>query len=424
MNIHDLRSAQAIFEKKIAKAAESRENLYKIREAFCMYFTYERIDTMQIDEYVLGIPSPEKGFNFCYTIERQLDGLGRIRGANAFKFGVYYGKTKTDKIVKYRFAKKFGITYDEAFRSVQHAIRNLLLAGENEDLRSIAKNQLSPMFKGKILSTYFPERYLNVFSPEHLDYFLTALDLDKKELVKADAIYKRKALIEFKMSDIIMRSWSLDLFSHFLYTEYPGGPGAKINLPQGLEDLLADYREPEFPTNQHPSYIELAILHPFGQPTENSRKEEGNRRSPDYDKQARKMRLLGDRGEKIVMEIEIKRLEDSGREDLAKKVDRVSLKSDSFGYDILSFDTDGKERYIEVKATAARIGPADFFYTANELRIAMEKANYYIYMVYDVTTVHPKVWPIRNPFHPENEYTKKVPVTYKVSINAKVRENP
>src|SRR5690606_37067776 len=149
-------------------------------------------------------------------------------------------------------------------------------------------------------------------------------------------------------------------------------------------------------------------------------KEEGNRRSPDYDKQARKMRLLGDRGEKIVMEIEIKRLEDSGREDLAKKVDRVSLKSDSFGYDILSFDTDGKERYIEVKATAARIGPADFFYTANELRIAKEKANYYIYMVNDVTTVHPKVWPIRNPFHPENEYTKKVPVTYKVSINAKV----
>ena len=27
------------------------------------------------------------------------------------------------------------------------------------------------MFKGKILSTYFPERYLNIFSEEHLDHY-------------------------------------------------------------------------------------------------------------------------------------------------------------------------------------------------------------------------------------------------------------
>ncbi|NLB64607.1 MAG: DUF3883 domain-containing protein [Fibrobacter sp.] len=118
------------------------------------------------------------------------------------------------------------------------------------------------------------------------------------------------------------------------------------------------------------------------------------------------------------MDLEKSRLAKAGRNDLANKVERVSLTSDSYGYDIASFDEDGTERYIEVKATRSNVGVANFFFTANELRTAQETKNYYIYMVYLVTTEEPKVWAIKNPFNPENENAIKTPINYRVTINA------
>lgn len=105
---------------------------------------------------------------------------------------------------------------------------------------------------------------------------------------------------------------------------------------------------------------------------------------------------------------------------LAEKVERISLKSDAYGYDILSFNGDKSERYIEVKATRAKPGTANFFLTFNELKTANEKQdNYYIYMVYDILSTNPKIWIISNPFSPKNENVIMEPVNYRVKINAK-----
>ena len=139
----------------------------------------------------------------------------------------------------------------------------------------------------------------------------------------------------------------------------------------------------------------------------------------DYEKEAQKLRKLGDRGEKIVLDLEKKRLNYAGRSDLAKKVERVSLLSDSFGYDIQSFEIDGTKRHIEVKATNAKTGPANFFISINELRTAQETNNYFVYMVYDVVSQSPKVWVIGNPFTPTNKNTIVIPTNFKVFINAK-----
>lgn len=417
MNIHDLREAQVRYENRNDEVLKSREELYKLRSSFTRYFNLNRIMNMQIDDYVAGVELPEKGYNFCYALERQLDGLGRIIGATAFKFGVYYGRTQSDDNYEYRYTKKFGDTYQKAFDSVKKTILQLLKAGESENIEAIATNILSPMFKGKILCTYFPDRYLNVFSNDHLNYFLTQFDLDNEELIWSDAVFKREALIEFKNKDEVMRNWSVDLFSNFLYTEYPGRPPKEGQVTNEKSDPLADYRQPDFPANPLPSFIELQISPPNLETTNKKTKKTKSRNKPDYEKEARKLKRLGDRGEKIVMDIERIRLTNAGRLDLLEKIDRVSLKSDSFGYDILSFDTDGNKRYVEVKATRAKVGTANFFFTANELRTAKELDNYYIYMVYDVTSENPKVWAIRNPFNPENKNTIKTPINYRITIN-------
>jgi hypothetical protein len=417
MNIIDLREAQVRFENRREEIIQERKALFKLRSNFIRYFDRQRIMNMQIDEYVIGVGSPNKGFNFCYALERQLDSLGRMLGATAFKFGVYYGRTKSEENDEYRFTQKFGNNYQEAFEGVKQSILLLLDAGEKGDLDVIVRNPLSPMFKGKILSTYFPERYLNVFSPDHLNYYLTQLDLDTKDLIHGDAVYKREALVEFKNQDPVMKNWSVDFFAHFLYGEYPGAPPKRAKNEDKTSDHLSDYRTPDFPANPKPDFIDLKIIAPDATESIPHSKRGLHRRQPDYEKEARNLKRLGDRGEKIVMDLEKKRLIDAGRKDLAKKIERVSLKSDSYGYDILSFETDGKSRFIEVKATRSDVGPANFFFTANEFQISQESENYFIYMVYNVISTAPKVWAIRNPFKPENRNTIKTPVSFRVVIN-------
>lgn len=63
-------------------------------------------------------------------------------------------------------------------------------------------------------------------------------------------------------------------------------------------------------------------------------------------------RALGKAGEELVFYHERSSLRQAGREDLADKVRwTASEDSDGYGYDIASFEANGRERLIEVKTT-------------------------------------------------------------------------
>ena len=99
-----------------------------------------------------------------------------------------------------------------------------------------------------------------------------------------------------------------------------------------------------------------------------------------------------------------------------EKIEWVSKKGDHFGYDIKSINDDGSPRYIEVKATGAACGNMNFYYTANELEASKKYGNnYYIYIVYEIMTEHPKIWVIQNPFKGENKL-ELIPVKYRVPL--------
>lgn len=84
-------------------------------------------------------------------------------------------------------------------------------------------------------------------------------------------------------------------------------------------------------------------------------------------------RALGRLGEQHVLNHEIARLVAADRMDLAKKVEwTADVHGDGAGYDIRSFDPDGSDRLIEVKAT--RGGPTtDFFLTRTEREVSEER---------------------------------------------------
>ena len=200
------------------------------REAFVAYFTPEHIEGMPIEEYTIGYGNNGK-HNFCYDLEHTLRGLGSIRGGSSKKFGVWYSAKENS----YSYAKKYG-SAQIAYEQIRKNILDLLVAGDADDIKAIMQIPLALVFKGKILSTYYPEKYLNIFTAEHLDYFLKSLDINDPAYSVEE---KRVLLAKFKDSLPEMKDWSLQCFSRFLYEGYPKSPDVHLT-----EDIrLKKYRD-------------------------------------------------------------------------------------------------------------------------------------------------------------------------------------
>lgn len=87
----------------------------------------------------------------------------------------------------------------------------------------------------------------------------------------------------------------------------------------------------------------------------------------DYLAQEARNRSLGKAGELFVSELESRRLHAAGKKTLADRIEHVAMtQGDGLGFDVLSFEEDGRERLIEVKTTAFdELTP--FFVSRNEL---------------------------------------------------------
>ena len=101
--------------------------------------------------------------------------------------------------------------------------------------------------------------------------------------------------------------------------------------------------------------------------------------NPETDK---KLKDIGNKGEQYIIEYEIERLTQANKVELADKIKHISLVNDAAGYDILSFNEDGSERYIEVKTTKGPIG-TDFFISPGEIKFSKVNKEYYIYRVFE-----------------------------------------
>jgi hypothetical protein len=124
-------------------------------------------------------------------------------------------------------------------------------------------------------------------------------------------------------------------------------------------------------------------------------------------------RSLGRAGEEFVLEIEKKKLEKFERPDLLKKIRWISEDDDGAGYDILSFEPDGKERLIEVKTTngAAR---TPFFLSENECqRAAASAESWRLYRVHSFAQ-DPRIFLITPPL---NEMLHLRPDSWRASFS-------
>ena len=88
-------------------------------------------------------------------------------------------------------------------------------------------------------------------------------------------------------------------------------------------------------------------------------------------------RELGEAGEKYVYLAEKYRLSQDGKDQLADRVRWVSKEDgDGAGYDVLTFTSQGEERWLEVKTTTGSIRTS-FWITQNELAVSNENPDIY-----------------------------------------------
>lgn len=106
-------------------------------------------------------------------------------------------------------------------------------------------------------------------------------------------------------------------------------------------------------------------------------------RGVNYLEREARNRSLGAAGEEYVLKLEQARLRASGARKLAERIEHSSrAHGDGLGFDILSFETSGKERLIEVKTT--RLGAmTPFFASANEVAVSDEvRECYHLYRLF------------------------------------------
>ena len=95
-------------------------------------------------------------------------------------------------------------------------------------------------------------------------------------------------------------------------------------------------------------------------------------------------RSLGSAGEAFILNYERARLVHLGKEQLASRIEHTArVRGDYEGYDILSFEESGRERFIEVKTTKYG-GETPFYVSRNEVAVSnRESAKYQVYRLFD-----------------------------------------
>lgn len=133
--------------------------------------------------------------------------------------------------------------------------------------------------------------------------------------------------------------------------------------------------------------------------------------NPDFITQARKKQIKGRKAEEIVMKFERDRLTEAGKPELAEKVKDFS-KRFSYGFDIRSYNEDGTNRDIEVKASSSN----GFILTRNELYKSTTNPNYWIYIV-NIKKHEVQIKQIPSPELKNPEKFKLEPKDYYVSFS-------
>ena len=132
--------------------------------------------------------------------------------------------------------------------------------------------------------------------------------------------------------------------------------------------------------------LEGAVIDAFGLmeevPFEPAARGRGGSGNPNQRRSKKASKKIGDAGERRVVEHERERLRLAGRPDLAKKVRWLADEGEQPGYDVLSFNEDGSQRWIEVKSSKGdKVTTVDLTERERMVATDADPGRYWLYVV-------------------------------------------
>jgi hypothetical protein len=191
------------------------------RMRFLDRFPLNKLASMTIDEYVAGNGQD----TFCYWLEFKKIGAG-IGGGNATKFGIYRpSNTKDDTFAVGYGTKKEILTRREAtsyFQELQSKLLQALDYAKNDQIELIKDLELPiwNMVLLKILTLYFPDKFLPINASQVLIKCARALELENIELIPENAILISHACKKALGSDPVYAGWSNEKIGMFMWENF------------------------------------------------------------------------------------------------------------------------------------------------------------------------------------------------------------
>lgn len=196
------------------------------RDEFVAKFSFDKLHTMKITEYVQGRKDPKTGepdrTTFSYMLERGIPGFGGIGGTPAIKFGIYWHDSSNQYLYKGDFDSS-----ESAFEAVRNDVVNIVKSGNefatdgnldkfSDAIDDKSEHLLTSHVRSKILALYFPNHCLAIHSRPKLVQLLDYFGIDSSEIVDKLTIMQSK-LLEIKHQHPIMNEWSIQDYSYFLW---------------------------------------------------------------------------------------------------------------------------------------------------------------------------------------------------------------
>jgi hypothetical protein len=208
--------------------------------------------------------------------------------------------------------------------------------------------------------------------------FVIATGHDGSQVVKVIGGLKSKEYFE----KVLKANRAVSLEDYGAWLDEPANIGLpNFFTPEQVSDERPNLLELEVDNLDAELYTELLIAPPKSRST--TKRIVSPRPKRDHVERQITQQEGGNKAEELVLEREIAFLVSKGREDLAERIRRVSLESDDYGFDIISFDSVGNERHLEVKGIKTKQNTNRVILTANEVTTAVNDIRFELIIVFN-----------------------------------------
>lgn len=208
-----------------AKSYELSDETIKNREVerlkFINKFPLTKLKELTLDQYAAG----KNKESFCYWLEFKKIGFG-IGGGNASKFGIYKSEKNGELVYTIGYGKnKKYLNETDALKYYSEILSKILKAiefTENDSVNSIIDLEI-PIWKmvlQKILSNYFPDKFLTIGAPKVIIDCAKVLEINGENLDLDNSILLNYLCKKKLSSYPIFSNWSYQKIGTFVWESF------------------------------------------------------------------------------------------------------------------------------------------------------------------------------------------------------------